>query len=338
MRITWASLFIGIFLIFSLIIWQGIDSIETSFAQAGWGLIWITPYFIFPLLILSGSWNILFPKSHKPKFKNVFFATWIGTAINWLLPVAQIGGDISKAIWLSRRGSHGAFIGASTLVDKTLQAFAQLIVSFIGIAIWVSFIDENKWTLPLTLFSILLFGLIYLFYLLQKRGLASRFTKFALRSTNGKKFIALAGSADKFDAYVREIYKNYHKLFLSLIYRVIARLLMAGETWFILYLMGHPVSIIEAVLIETIAQTIKAAAFLVPGGYGVQEGGVMIVGTLLGIPTSLSLSLVLAKRSREIIIAIPALCYWYLGESRLTIKKNHEQHSLEIDEPEKNRN
>ncbi len=321
MLVTWLLLFIGIFLILSLVLWQGIDSIGTSFSQAGWRLFWLLPYFIFPLLLLSESWNVLFHKNHKPGFRNVFLATWIGTAINWLLPVAQVGGDFSKAIWLSRRESQGALIGASTLVDKTLQAFAQFIVSIIGIGIWVSFIDDSEWTLPLIIFSILLFGLIYLFYCLQKLGLASRLTKFALRLSNGKKFVALAGNAENFDASVRQIYKKHNSLFVSLIFRVIARLLMAGETWFILYLMGHPVNIIEAILIETIAQTIKAAAFLVPGGYGVQEGGLMMIGTLLGLPTSLSLSLVLAKRSREIIIALPALCYWYWGEGRLTLQK-----------------
>jgi uncharacterized membrane protein YbhN (UPF0104 family) len=97
--------------------------------------------------------------------------------------------------------------------------------------------------------------------------------------------------------------------------------MISGEVLLALYLMGYPVSLAEAVLIETLGQTVKAASFMVPGSYGVQEGGFILIGALLGLPTGLALALALAKRTREWMIGIPALGYWYWNESRLAFQE-----------------
>ena len=98
--------------------------------------------------------------------------------------------------------------------------------------------------------------------------------------------------------------------------RVAERLAKAGEIWLALWLMGHPVSLVEALILESLTQAVRAAAFMVPGGVGVQEGGLVLIGSVLGLSPGLSLALSLAKRFRELILGLPGLIGWQLLERR----------------------
>jgi uncharacterized membrane protein YbhN (UPF0104 family) len=81
-------------------------------------------------------------------------------------------------------------------------------------------------------------------------------------------------------------------------------------------LMGHPVRYHEAVILESLAQTIRMAAFLIPGGLGVQEGTITLIGASLGIPVSQGLALSLARRARELMVGLPALLAWWISSLR----------------------
>ena len=61
--------------------------------------------------------------------------------------------------------------------------------------------------------------------------------------------------------------------------------------------------------------TIRSAAFAVPAGLGVQEGGYLVVGSLLGIPGDGAFALSLVWRARgNRVLAIPALIRWQVIE------------------------
>jgi uncharacterized membrane protein YbhN (UPF0104 family) len=62
--------------------------------------------------------------------------------------------------------------------------------------------------------------------------------------------------------------------------------------------------------------TIRSAAFAVPGGLGVQEGGYLVVGNLLGIPGDAAFALSLIARVRELALGIPGLISWQIIEGR----------------------
>ena len=59
-----------------------------------------------------------------------------------------------------------------------------------------------------------------------------------------------------------------------------------------------------------------AAAFLVPGALGAQEGGFLLVGTLLSLPAEGALALALTRRVRELAFGIPGILAWQWFEAR----------------------
>ena len=127
---------------------------------------------------------------------------------------------------------------------------------------------------------------------------------------------ASLSDGDAFDAALDNLYRERDRLAVSAIWRVAERLAKAGEVWLALWLMGHPVSLVEALILESLTQAVRAAAFMVPGGVGVQEGGLVLIGSVLGLSPDLSLALSLAKRFRELILGLPGLIGWQLLERR----------------------
>jgi len=67
-------------------------------------------------------------------------------------------------------------------------------------------------------------------------------------------------------------------------------------------------------LLESLGQAIRGAAFAIPGSLGVQEGGYLLLAPLVGLPPDAALALSLAKRAREIVLGLPGLVYLHLCE------------------------
>ena len=54
----------------------------------------------------------------------------------------------------------------------------------------------------------------------------------------------------------------------------------------------------------------RSAGFLIPGGLGVQEGGILVSGIWLGLAPEIVLAAALLKRARELVYGVPGLIAW----------------------------
>ena len=48
--------------------------------------------------------------------------------------------------------------------------------------------------------------------------------------------------------------------------------------------MGYPVTFEQAVIIESLMHAVRGAAFAVPGALGAQEGGLIVLCAIFGVP------------------------------------------------------
>ena len=103
---------------------------------------------------------------------------------------------------------------------------------------------------------------------------------------------------------------------MSCAWRLAGWLVGAGEVWLALHFLGHPVTVAEALLLESLSQAVHSMAFLIPGAIGVQEGGFILLGQVIGLSPELALALSLVKRIRGLLIGVPALIAWQYAEGR----------------------
>jgi putative membrane protein len=122
--------------------------------------------------------------------------------------------------------------------------------------------------------------------------------------------------ADAIDVAIRRIYADRRKVAATFALSLLGWLVGTVEVWLALRFLGHPVGWIHALLLESVGQAIRGAAFAIPGSLGAQEGGYLLLAPLVGLPADAALALSLAKRARELGLGVPGLLYWHWRERR----------------------
>ena len=69
-------------------------------------------------------------------------------------------------------------------------------------------------------------------------------------------------------------------------------------------------------MIESLIDAVRGAAFAVPGALGAQEGGLIVLCALFGIPPDQALALSLVKRVADLALGLPGLLAWQIAEGR----------------------
>ncbi len=78
--------------------------------------------------------------------------------------------------------------------------------------------------------------------------------------------------------------------------------------------MGHPIGLGEALVIESLLHAIRGAAFAIPGALGAQEGGLVLLCAIFGIPPEQAIALSLVKRAADLVLGVPGLLGWQMLE------------------------
>jgi uncharacterized membrane protein YbhN (UPF0104 family) len=115
---------------------------------------------------------------------------------------------------------------------------------------------------------------------------------------------------------LQQIWRNYRGLSVSFFIHLTAVFWGSSEVWIALHFMGHPVSVAQAVAIEALGQGSRAAAFILPGGLGVQDGTLIAACAIFGVPADVALAMSLIKRVPDLVLGIPSLVAWQVFEGR----------------------
>lgn len=306
---------IGLGLVILLVGWQGVSTIADRLAGAGWGLLLVAVFIPPDLALRTASLQRLFLPGRRPRFADSLLAMWVGSSVNFLLPVATLGGEFVKARMLTLHSVAGVDAAASAVLDKTVQAISVLLWALVGIAVLAAAgpADDAMITTAIVGAGLLALGIAG-FVLVQYAGAFDRISRPVARmSRNGKWQSLTAGAAD-LDATIRALYRRPGAITTSTGLRLAKRAVMAGEVWFVAWLIGYPIGLEEAVLLNSLAVALRSAAFVVPAGLGVQEGGYIVVGALVGLPPDVMLAVSLATRIGELIEGLPGLLAWQHAE------------------------
>jgi putative membrane protein len=300
---------IGLIVATALYVWHGLGPTLTAFAAAGSGVLWVAASHFISMSLNARAWQILLPHRRRPSTVFFLWAVWLREAVNGLLPVARIGGEVVTARLLIQRGLSPSLAVASLIGDVTISLGSQMLFTLIGIVLLLIQGNESPSLRDVIVGLVLFAPLMALFVLAQKAGFFGLITGIVNRLF-GDRFSLLAGSAITLDRTIRRLYRRSKALFFCTLWQMAGWGAGAFEIWLSLYFLQHPTTILNAVIIESLIQALSSSAFVVPGALGVQEGGFVVIGELLGLTAETALALALMRRVRDILVFVPALAIW----------------------------
>ncbi|MGU7771486.1 lysylphosphatidylglycerol synthase domain-containing protein [Burkholderia sp. MR1-5-21] len=279
---------------------------------AGVGLVLAALAHIVPMLANAWDWRMLIRGTRRPTFAAMLKLVWIRESINGLLPVARIGGEIASFGLLRRMGVRPAAAAASLVVDMQLTLISQLVFAFaaIGYVLWNVPSGVAHAAAQLALGVAALVPVLLLFALVQHVRPFERTMRAINHVTSGKVY-ALVGESARIDQTIRLLWRKTDVVMSYLaIWQTLQFAGYALEIWIALHFLGANPTVLQALVIEALIQLVSSVAFLMPGGLGVQEGGFVLIGGLIGFDPPTCLALAASRRVRDLLFYVPGLLAW----------------------------
>jgi putative membrane protein len=315
------ALALGLAALIALVLSEGAASLAALLSHAGWILLLLVPLQVFPMLLDVMGWRALI--TAPTRLGPIFLIAWIRQAINRLLPVASVGGEIVGVRLLRLQGVGGMTASASIIVELMLGLVAQYFFVVLGVLclfarVGHGAVDPAAAAANPRVVQALLLGLavslpplILMIIVLRHGRIFVRIERAARRFLGGwLSDELLADQGARLDDEVRGIFTGSMRAGRSLFWQLGGYIVGASEVWFALRWLGHPVGVGDALVLESLTQAAKSLFFMVPAALGVQEAGLMGIGLLLGLTADVALALSLAKRLREVVSGVPALLVW----------------------------
>jgi putative membrane protein len=219
-----------------------------------------------------------------------------------------MGGTVLGVRAVTLAGISGPVATASTIVDLTLEFFAKLAYTAVGLVLLVRLRPDLPVALPITVGTVLAALIAITFVVVQHHGF-SLFDRFARALGRGWADRTAAGAASV-HAELRGIYRHRAGLWRGFFLHLACWVASAVEVWIALRLAGRALDFAAVLVIESLLYAIRTVAFAIPNAVGVQEGAYILLGSAFGLTPEMAIALSLLKRARDLAIGLPALGAW----------------------------
>jgi len=306
----------GATLFIILLIRENASKVLAAFVTPEWVIAGIVAYHSIPIFLDAVSWSVLFPKSERLPIYKLFWMRWIGESISTLVPSAAVGGDIVRARLAAIRGAPLATAAATVIVDITLGVFVQAGFTVLGLVLLVHATGKTDFVREILVGIFIALGAFTGFYFAQRLGMFRFLGRIVSRLAKSPEWRSLVERGETLDKTIASLYQRRKSLLACCGFTMLSLVVASGEIWIALLALNLSPSFINALILQSMVYTVRSVAFAVPSGLGVQEGGYLIVGNLLGIPGESAFALSLISRVRELGLGIPGLITWQLFEGR----------------------
>ena len=311
---TLLAMAIGLAVVAGLILANDAGRIAGAIAGAGWGVLLVIALHLPQTAASAWGWRPLILED-RPAFVRLLRLRFVREAVNALLPVAQVGGDVVRARLLARDGVAMDVATASCAADLTMEMASQAAFTVIGALALLTgrrTVEGDRLALGCGTAAVVVAAA---FWAVQRLGSGEAIGR-RLRALVMRMGWPGRGGLDGLGGALRRIYAAYPRLAAAMAAHLLSWLLGVLETGAGLWVLGLHPSWREALVVESLGQVIRALGFAIPGALGVQEGGYVLICGLFGIPASSALALSLIRRAREIALGVPGLAVWHLSETR----------------------
>ena len=302
------ALLLGLTLFAALTLYEGAGDVARAFTSIGIGALWIVLLRMIQTFFASFAWRALIARPRPAPW--IFIKLrWVRESINALLPVAQVGGDLIGARLLRNNGVTGGVAAASVIVDLLAQTVTQVVFTLIGVFLLFNSGAQGELSFAVGAGLLIMAPALAGFWL-APRLLSMRWLDRLAENVENRTGWSSLGGLPALRAGLDGILRRRSNLAAALCIHMALWFVGALEIWLGLSLLGDPRSFGVAVTIESLGHAVKAAGFLIPGAWGVQEGGFIALCAAFGIgsPTAIALSLV--KRIPDFLCGAPGLWIW----------------------------
>ncbi len=270
------------------------------------------------ILLTALAWRVLLPPALRPGIGAMAALRWYRESANALLPAGAIVGQAAAARLLAKRGVPGDLAGATATVDLTLEAVSQFFFTLAGVALLLAGTGAAGGLMGAAGVGLALaLGGAAAMVLVQRRlplGLLER-----LLARLSRRWPAIRPDGVRaFQAAILALHADPGRLLAAVLLHTAAWVLGAAEVLGVLWLLGQAgAGFGDALVIESLAQALRNAGFMLPGALAVQEGAIIGAAALVGVPAGVALAAALARRAREVLFSLPGLIAWQRAELAL---------------------
>jgi len=296
-----ALLVAGLSLFAALLYEVGPAAVLVNIRMAGWGILLLVAQELLAYSCNTLGWWYAFPAPGPGVgFRRLMAARIAGDAVNYVTPTATLGGEFVRVRML-REDAAATPVVASVAIAKLSQTVAQMAFIVAGLAIVL-----RAMPLPAPLRHGLFASLVVMaavavpLFLAQRRGLSTPL----VRVLDALGFAAAAHAVgtrlQRLDGEIAAFHAAGTAGFVrSMTYFFVGWCLGAVEVSLALFLLHVPLTLERVLVIEILSTTIDAILFFVPGKVGTQEGGKVLIFTMLGLGPAQGLSFAIMRRIRE---------------------------------------
>ena len=273
----------------------------------------------FPLILIPGTcwhllrtwgWAVAFPDGSRPAFTRLFRVRLAADAIAFFT-VRGIAGEPLKVLLLYDRVAPEVTTAAVALERLAFAVIGIVIAAIISVAALTRLSLPRAWD---TLFTLLIAGAVIALaaaILIARRRSGDYLGRLVERLDHRHR---LGGSRvvrfilDVEDVLLQLVRGDRRRLVTLTVLAAVCYALMAIEVWLVLWAVGEPSSVIQALTVETFARLASVASAAIPGNIGALEASNAAVVAALGLAGGGALAL--ARRIRALLWAAAGLALY----------------------------
>ena len=283
---------LGVGLFYLVLRHFGFQAILHSLSKAAPASLCVFLFYPFMTLWDVASWKFCFSErlTRQVSWGELFLIRLAGEAVNNITPFIDVGGEPLKIYLLSQRfGIPASSATSATVVARTSLMLSEAFFLMLGVLLSFELIPmpvAARWQLTAVLFAVCaaFFGFLFI----QQREW--------LRKINPE---------------ISQYYRTEPVRFWTAVPLNWMGWVSGGiETYFLCRLMGLDISVLEAVMLESLLQLIRTGSFFVPGNFGVQEAGMALFMGHMGFDPATGVGISLLKRFRQILWSLVGFLVW----------------------------
>jgi len=305
-RFRLALLALGAGMLWLLVRRVGVGVLLQNAASVGWMFIPILALYGAMLACNTLAWYLtLAGEPTRPPFLRLLSLTVSGSALNFVTPVINAGGEPYRVAglvpWLGSRRAAG-----SVILIRMLNTLALILTWFTALVLALLLLPLHG--VPLVgavLGALVALGLALLVFTGHQEGVLERLLdllhRIPLLGRLSRRAEGFRGTLTEMDTQIAEFYhRSPRRFFQALAVEYVARAMLMGEYYLVGLGLGIPMSLTDAYLIGGLASLIQNIIFLIPYEVGVKEGALFLLFQLVGLDPVTGLYTAVVIRARDL--------------------------------------